>query len=334
MSLLFKFPQFMYNGIYDYCQAGFLKNSERFNLNALNVDVKDKVFIVTGGSKGLGKVTAMEIAKRGGTVHILCRDEASGQKAVEEIKKEATNDSIFLHLVDLSSLKNLNKFYKTFNQTHKTNKELAQCDVLIHNAGFIAEKYQLTEEGIESSFAVNSLAPYYLTKLFLPNLEASKEARVIFVSSGGMYNSKLEPKDLQFKKVWFYSGVSAYAQNKRQQVEMAKKLSQVYSGKGIRFLSMHPGWCATPGVSKSLPFMDKYLGDKVLRTPLQGADTILWLALSKEPYEYANGDFFFDRKPVSPHYPYANTTASEQEVNSFISQCENLIDEIMAKNLN
>lgn len=107
-----------------------------------------------------------------------------------------------------------------------------------------------------------------------------------------MYNERLNVKDLQFKSKWFYNGTTAYAQNKRQSIELVTRWNTMYPTKGIRFFSMHPGWASTPGVSRSLPSMDTYLSDR-LRTPLQGADTTIWLACSRTATDYCNSDFFF-----------------------------------------
>ncbi|KAJ9088627.1 Dehydrogenase/reductase SDR member 12 [Entomophthora muscae] len=321
MSSLLKFPQFIYRGFTEYTRQGFLENSKRFNGSALDVDMTGKTVVITGANSGLGYATATEIAKKGATVCILCRNEARGKQALDEIVRDTGNKNIFLYVIDLSQMKSIKKFYDNFNPSG----ELASCHVLIHNAGMIAESYSLTDEGIESSFATNTLGMYYLNKLMLPNLEASRPSRVVVVSSGGMYNERLNVNDLQFKSSWFYSGVNAYAQNKRQSVELATKWNELYREKGIKFFSMHPGWASTPGVSKSLPMMDSYIGKDRLRTPLQGADTILWLACSREPLEYTRSDFFFDRQATSPHLMLAFTQSTPKEVDSLLSQCEELV---------
>lgn len=325
MAFLTRFPQFFYNGFIEYGQSGFLENSKQFKADALNVDMKGKVVIITGANSGLGKVTALEIAKKGATVHMLCRNKTKGTEAQEEIKTESGNKEVYLHEVDISEMKSIKSFYESYNK----GSDLAPCHVLIHNAGMIAEAYKLTIEGLESSFATNTLGMYYLNKLMIPNLEASRPSRVVVVTSAGMYNKRLNVKDLQWKNSFYYSGIQAYAFNKREGVELTTRWNQMYGDKGIRFFSMHPGWASTPGVSKSLPLMDSYLGPDKLRTALQGADTMIWLACAREPVEYANSDFFFDRKAVSQHYALAGTTSTPKEVDSLVSQCEALIEEAL-----
>jgi len=328
MAFLTRFPQFFYKGMTEFSQAGFLENSKHFDSKALDVDMKGKVVVITGANSGLGKVTAMELAKKGATVHMLCRNEQKGIEAQKEIQNESGNKDVHLHKVDVSEMNSIKEFYEKYNQK-SSQQGISPCHVLIHNAGMISESFATTKEGLETSFATNTLGMYYLNKIMVPNLEASRPSRVVVVSSGGMYNRRLDVRDLQWKHSWYYNGILAYAYNKREGVELTTRWNEMYNNKGIRFFSMHPGWASTPGVSKSLPSMDKYLGPGKLRTPLQGADTIIWLSCAREPLEYANSDFFFDRKAVSPHLTLAATSSTPKEVDSLVSQCEGLVEEAL-----
>jgi len=134
---------------------------------------------------------------------------------------------------------------------------------------------------------------------------------VIFVSSGGMYTTKLSLDDVGWTRRP-YDGVAAYAQTKRMQVVLTELLAEEWRERGIVCHSMHPGWAATPGVEHALPNFWKHMSGR-LRTPAEGADTALWLAVATEPGS-STGDFWFDRARARTHYvPYlTRESASER----------------------
>ncbi|KAA3677557.1 uncharacterized protein DEA37_0005793 [Paragonimus westermani] len=135
--------------------------------------------------------------------------------------------------------------------------------------------------------------------------------RVIVVSSGGMLLQRLNHSDpMLVQKRSHFDGAMVYAQNKRQQVVMTEMWAEKYMN--IRFSCMHPGWADTPGVALSLPSFYHYMQSR-LRTPDQGADTVIWLALTPTIKSYPNGSFFQDRKLASTHLPLARTHSSKEE---------------------
>lgn len=155
----------------------------------------------------------------------------------------------------------------------------------------------------------------------LPLLEkAASDARVITVSSGGMYTAPLT-KDLQFSEGDF-DGVVQYARNKRVQVALTEKWADKYKDKGIGFYAMHPGWVETPGVAKSLPdFSERFSGK--FRTWEEGADTIIWLALQPKE-KLVSGGFYFDRAEAPKHLPFAATAGSHAVIDSIVENLRSL----------
>ena len=142
------------------------------------------------------------------------------------------------------------------------------------------------------------LAPFELTRLLLPALRAPRPAtaapaRVITVSSGGMYTQRLDPAAL-LERPARYRGVRAYAQAKRAQVELSAEWARRVPPAEVAFHALHPGWVATPGIAAALPRFD-WLLRPLLRTPEQGADTMVWLA-SAEPARLGSGGFWHDRR--------------------------------------
>ncbi|XP_064943706.1 uncharacterized protein LOC135596004 isoform X2 [Musa acuminata AAA Group] len=174
---------------------------------------------------------------------------------------------------------------------------------------------------LELNFAVNVAATYALTELMMPLLEkAAPDARVITVSSGGMYTTPLTP-DLQFSESNF-DGTLQYARNKRVQVALTEKWAETYTGKGIDFYSMHPGWADTPGVAQSLPGFSERLSGK-LRTKDEGADTVIWLALQPKE-KLKSGAFYFDRAEAPKHLLFAGTAHSHAAIHGIVDGLRSL----------
>ncbi|GJN38717.1 hypothetical protein PR202_gb27785 [Eleusine coracana subsp. coracana] len=190
------------------------------------------------------------------------------------------------------------------------------CLVTGANSGIGFATAEGLAKQLELNFAVNVAATYTLTELVMPLLEkAAPDARVITVSSGGMYTEPLN-KDLQFNDGNF-DGTQQYSRNKRVQVALTEWWSEKYREKGVGFYSMHPGWADTPGVAKSLPGFSEKLSGK-LRSNDEGADTVIWLAL--QPTEkLATGAFYFDRAEAPKHLKFAGTAASHSQINSIVN---------------
>ncbi|KAH8851056.1 Dehydrogenase/reductase SDR family member 12 [Schistosoma japonicum] len=219
---------------------------------------------------------------------------------------------IIIHLLDLSKPNDVHSFGKQF-----ANNNDSRLDILINNAGCMINEYKTDENGIEANFATNTLGTYILTECLIPALKKSPDARVITVSSGGMLVQKLNHTDLMFTaKRSKFDGTTVYAQNKRQQVVMTEMWAKNYPE--IFFCSMHPGWADTPAVALSMPSFYNKMKNK-LRTPEQGADTVIWLALVPNVRRYPNGSFFQDRHVVSQHLKLGCTQSTDYEKQRFMS---------------
>ncbi|XP_059936071.1 dehydrogenase/reductase SDR family member 12 isoform X6 [Mesoplodon densirostris] len=234
--LLYRSAVWFAKGLREYTKSGYESASKDFIPDDLEVQVPGRAFMVTGGNSGIGKATAFEIAKRGGTVHLVCRDQNRAEGARGEIIRESGNQNIFLHIVDLSDPKTVWKFVENFKQEHTLN-------VLINNAGCMVNERELTEDGLEKNFATNTLGVYVLTTALIPVLEKEHDPRVITVSSGGMLVQKLNTDDLQSERTAF-DGTMVYAQNKRQQVVLTELWARAHPN--VHFSCMHPGWVDTP----------------------------------------------------------------------------------------
>jgi NAD(P)-dependent dehydrogenase (short-subunit alcohol dehydrogenase family) len=171
--------------------------------------------------------------------------------------------------------------------------------VLVHNAGVLPPRREATAEGHELTFATHVLGPHVLTDALLPALRAGAPSRVLWVTSGGMYTQPLRLDDPEFTR-GEYSGTAAYARTKRMQVALAREWGERLDGQGIVVHAVHPGWADTPGLAESLPRF-KTLARPLLRSPGQGADTIVWLAAAPEAAR-VTGRLWHDRRVRPFHY--------------------------------
>jgi len=291
-------------GYKEYTAGGYLNAAKGFKAEDLNVQLDGKSYMITGANSGIGKEAAVEIAKRGGVVHLVCRNPEYGEKAKQEIAESTGNSNIHLHILDMSLPSDVSAFARKFSEEHD------KLDVLVNNAGCMVNTREETKDGLEKNFATNTLGTHVITKGLIDILKKSDDPRVIIVSSGGMLVQKLNTDDLQFEKMTPFDGTMAYAQNKRQQIIMTEQYAK--SEPGIKFYSMHPGWSDTPAVQNSMPDFHAKMKDK-LRTVGQGADTIVWLAIANAAKEAQTGLFWQDRSPVSKHLPLAWTKSSPEE---------------------
>ena len=276
--------------------------------------LRGKVVLVTGATSGLGVAAATEFAHHGATVHLLARDRTRGEDARAAVAERATGDGVHLELCDLSDLGAVRAFAERFAS------ENPRLDVLVNNAGVMAAQRELSADGIEMTFAVNVLAGFLLTAGLLEPLRSAAPSRVINVSSGGMYAQRLAADDLQAEKGDF-TPTTVYAQTKRAEVILTEMWAERLAPEGISVHSMHPGWADTPGVRSSLPRFYK-ITRPLLRTPAQGADTIVWLAAAQAPLS-SPGAFWHDRARRPVHL-LPRTRESAQDRQRLWDECERL----------
>ncbi|XP_061538421.1 DHRS-12_like_SDR_c-like domain-containing protein [Phycodurus eques] len=313
MSLYRNLAWFL-KGMTEFTRNAFLSASKRFMEKDLEVSLAGRSFMITGANSGIGKATAMAIARRGGTIHMVSRNKDKAEEARAELVKETGNKEIYVHILDISETKKVWEFAETFKRKYKA------LNVLINNAGGIMSQRDVNAEGLEKSFATNVLGVYILTKSLIPLLEKSADPRVLTVSSGGMLVQKLRIGNLQSER-GRYDGAMVYAQHKRQQVVMTEQLSKIHPS--IHFTVMHPGWVDTPAVANAMPDFHRSMKDK-LRTPEQGADTVVWLAVSEAATANPSGRFYQDRRMVATHLPLAWTHSSPLEDQKLISALDDL----------
>jgi len=169
-------------------------------------DIREKTVLITGATSGIGKATLMDLAKSGATVIFTARNVNKAEGVLKEAKEISNNDRIDYFEVDLSSFKSLTNFVKNFKEKYD------KLDVLINNAGTWNLRLTLTEEGIEKTFMVNYLAPFYLTHSLLPILLENIPSRIINVSSAMHKGGKINFNDIEMRK--HYNGIQSYSNTK------------------------------------------------------------------------------------------------------------------------
>jgi len=290
-------------------RTGFRIHALRFDPNDLDVDLGGRRCLVTGANSGIGFETARALADLGAEVVLLCRNRERGEEAVARIRAETGNARVSLEVLDVSKLADV--------RAVGARLAASRVDVLVHNAGVLPDARTETDDGLETTFATHVVGPFLMTKLLRKRLEESPDGRVIWVSSGGMYTRALNLTDPNWKKR-AYDGVVAYAETKRAQVVLSELWARELAGTSVVVNAMHPGWADTPAVASSLPLFHR-ITKAILRTPAEGADTVVWLAASPKARE--TGRFWFDREARRTHFvPF--TRNSEREARDLWKLCE------------
>jgi NAD(P)-dependent dehydrogenase (short-subunit alcohol dehydrogenase family) len=243
--------------------------------------------LITGATSGIGKETAIELARQGMHIIFNTRNEAKGNAVKDEIVKLSGNENVDVLFCDLALMKSVS----TFAGIIKKNYE--KLDILINNAGIWTNRKVITDEGFESQFAVNHLAPFLLTHLLLDLIKKVTAGRIINVSSGIHYRGYLDISDPEFKHK-SYNSINAYTQSKIANILFTRSLANKLRGTNITVNSLAPGWVNTGLFRESNPFV-KLSARLMALTPRQGAENTIFLATSREAGNIT-GEYFEKKK--------------------------------------
>ena len=272
------------------------------------------VVLVTGAASGIGLASAQGFARLGATVYALGRNDRRAGEAVERIAGAVPRADVRPATCDLSSLAAIRAFAEEFAAREP------RLEALVNNAGVMPDERTRSADGHELMFATHVLAPLALTSLLAPLLERSAPSRVINVSSGGMYGQRLPVGDWQSDRA-SYGPKKFYARTKREEVVVTELLAARLRERGVIVHSMHPGWVDTEGVKQWMPVFRK-LTVPIIRSPEQGADTIVWLgAAAPEPLA-ETGLFWHDRRPRPTRYRLGAGEDSEADRQALWRYCQ------------
>lgn len=249
------------------------------------VDMTGKTCLITGGNSGIGKATAIGLAKLGATVVIVSRDKDKSEAAIFEIRSLSRNKDVDSMVCDLSSLDSVRELAHDFMARYK------QLHVLVNNAGVFLPKRVPTADGLETTFVTNHLGHFLLTNLLLDELKASSPSRIINLTSSAHYATEIDFEDLQGEKK--YSGYQAYSQSKLANVLFTHQLAKKLEGTGVTVNSLHPGVVRT-GFGKDqggLMSIAVRIGSPFMMSAESAARAVIYLATSPE-IEGVSGKFY------------------------------------------
>lgn len=252
-----------------------------------------KICVVTGANSGIGRETAVALAKAHADVSIVCRTAEKAEAAAAEIRARSGSDRVRAFVADFSSQAETRALAKCLLA------ELPRIDVLVNNAGLIMGERRLTPEGIETTFAVNHLGYFLLTHLLLDRLRESAPARIVNVASDAHRSGTVDFDDIECARG--YSGWKAYCQSKLCNVLFTNELARRLDGSGITANSLHPGVVGTnfANAGPSLVRGLFWLAKPFLLSPARGAETSIYLAMSPD-VDGVSGKYFAKKQAVTP----------------------------------
>lgn len=259
------------------------------------MDMQNKLCIITGANSGIGKVTALNLARQDAYIVMVCKNEERAQQAREEILSETGNAGIDIVLADFAYQ------YEIREAADQIKSRFEQVDVLINNAGMIPSKRTETIDGIEKTFAVNHLGGFLLTNLLLNQLKAAPQARIINVSSEvhRLGASIFHLANLQLQES--YSPLKAYGLSKLCNIMFTHELARQLESTNVTVNALHPGLVSTR-LSSQAGWLMKFfyfIGRPVMKSPTKGAETPLYLAASDEVRDIS-GKYFKNKKIKKP----------------------------------
>jgi retinol dehydrogenase 14 len=249
-------------------------------------EMHDKVCIVTGSSSGLGKATALSLAKLGATVILACRDKQRGQAALEEIRAMSGNESLDLMLVDLAAQDSVRRMADEFL------KRYDRLDVLINNAGVFKNERALTADGLETMFATNHLGAFMLTNLLLDRLKANAPSRILTISAPS--TTPLNFDDLQGAQK--FNAFEAFGASKMCNLLFTYELARRLAGTQASANAIHPGLVKSQ-IMREATAPVRWLTYLMSSAPEKAARVPVYYASSSE-VEGVSGKFFKGKRTI------------------------------------
>ncbi|HTC33810.1 MAG TPA: SDR family oxidoreductase [Bryobacteraceae bacterium] len=256
--------------------------------------MQGKTVVITGGTSGIGQVAGEALAKMGARIVLVARSKSRGEAALSRLQAIGPGRKHDVHYGDLSRL----------TEMRRVAKEIAaaetRIDVLINNAGAMFDKRQVTEDGLELTFATNHLSYFVMTHLLSERLITSAPSRVINTSSNAHYRGTMDFDNLEYEHD--YKAFPAYSRSKLCNVLFTRVLARRLNGTGVTANSLHPGFVKTRFGDESggrTAFAIRLMKMLFAISLEKGAETIIYLASSNEASK-SNGLYFYQCKPVEP----------------------------------
>ncbi|KAM4044497.1 dehydrogenase/reductase SDR family member 13 [Anomaloglossus baeobatrachus] len=256
-----------------------------------------RTVLVTGANIGIGKMTALDMAKRGARVILACRGKETGEAAAYDIRTQSGNNQVLFMKLDLASIASIQSFCKAFLSSEP------RLDILINNAG--VEGKGKTEDGFNLVFGVNHLGHFLLTHLLLDRLKQCSPSRIVVLASSAHRRGRIDFKNLNLSGESWREIIQAYCDSKLANILFARELANRLQGTDVTCYSVHPGVVRT-SLGRNLPkwfLVPIYpFAWLLLKTPMEGAQTSIYCAV-QEGIEMYSGRYFANCQvqQVKPH---------------------------------
>ncbi|XP_058019929.1 dehydrogenase/reductase SDR family member 13-like [Ahaetulla prasina] len=257
------------------------------------VSLRGKTVLITGGNAGIGKATAVDLARRGARVILACRDKARGESAVYDIRRGSGNSEVILMILDLGSLSSVRSFAQTFLESEP------RLDILINNAG--VHKAGQTVDGFDQAFQVNHLGHFLLTHLLLDRLKRCAPSRVIILSSSIHVFGKIDFRTIHKPVEGMWKALCSYGDSKLANILHTRELAKQLEGTNVSCYVVHPGIVRTE-ITRSVSrwaFLLLWFLTVFGRDCDVGAQTTIYCA-TEEGIERLSGQYFVDCQPKVP----------------------------------
>ncbi|XP_042298462.1 dehydrogenase/reductase SDR family member 13 [Sceloporus undulatus] len=277
-------------GLYALLYHNFLQGTKCRNESSL----RGKTVLLTGGNTGIGKATALDLARRGARVVLACRSRERGEAAVYDIRRESGNNEVVFMSLDLASLSSVRAFANAFLRSEP------RLDILINNAGVGCDGK--SEDGFNVTFQVNHLAPFLLTHLLLDRLKRCAPSRVVVVASNAHRSGKIDFQNIHKPMEGYLPAFQSYCDSKLANILYVRELANRLEGTDVSCYALHPGVVNTelfrhsPAWLKPLFLPISWL---FFRDPTDGAQTSIFCA-TEEGIEKFSGRYFADCRPREP----------------------------------
>jgi NAD(P)-dependent dehydrogenase (short-subunit alcohol dehydrogenase family) len=255
--------------------------------------MQGKTIVITGATSGIGEVAALQLARDGARIVAIARDPGRGEETLRRLRGAAPDRDHVVHYADLSRLSEMRRVSTLIAEREQ------RIDVLINNAGALFTKRELTEDGLERTFATNHMAYFVVTNLLIARLQATRDSRVVCTASDAHKGARLNFEDLQSERG--FSGFGMYGRSKLMNILFTRELARRLAGTGVTANCLHPGFVATRFGEAGSGLMAQVIrvAKKFALTPQEGAQTIIYLASSPE-VTGVTGQYFYKSKPAVP----------------------------------
>ncbi|XP_033028023.1 dehydrogenase/reductase SDR family member 13-like [Lacerta agilis] len=285
-------------GLYALLYYNFIKGASCKNETSL----RGKTVLITGANTGIGKTTALDLARRGARVILACRDRGRGESAAYDIRRESGNNEVLFMSLDLASFKSVRAFATAFLRSEP------RLDILINNAG--VGFGSRSEDGFNLAFQVNHLSHFLLTHLLLERMKQCAPSRVVVVASSGHERGKIDFQNIHKPVDGQMAGLHSYCNSKLANMLYTRELANRLEGTNITCYAVHPGLVKSD-IFRHIPVWLKPLFLPILwlfsRDTINGAQTSIYCA-TQEGIEKYSGRYFANCSLQDPK-PHAQDDA-------------------------